>query len=216
MASFKDMFENVKEKISARGERVDNYDYDEDDAFEDYALESENDAIKPLTAAVEEASLNRKSTPRRSSSGVDSLFSSTDNSAALTAEIDLAKPERKEESRLSVGRANTHSGPSLTETVAPKRSAQNTSRPRQVAVIKPDNYEEAQDLIDVLKAGDAIILDMRATNASLASRFLDFSFGATAALSGKVDMIDNKIYGISVGKALTQSEIDKARGEGLI
>ncbi len=218
MASFRDMFDNVKDKISSRGSSDNTYDFDELDEFDEFDVANENDAVKPLSATVEEERQSRRSASR-SRSGFDSLFSSTDNSAEKTAEIDLIVDDREQsDSRVSLGRASTLSGPSN----SPQRPQRGVSvesssrRPRQVAVIKPDNYEEARDLIEVLKAGDAVILDMREVDSALANRFMDFSFGATAALSGKVDVIMNRVYGVSVGQALTKTEIDKAKAEGLI
>ena len=217
MASFKDMFDNVKDKISSRATRNDEYDYNSDDEFDDYSDPQINDAIKPITAFDDEPMTTKRSSSRSANGGLDSLFSSTEASAAETAVIDLAGATKREERRVSVGRANTHSGPiAMPELTAKKEPVIEKPKARQVAVIKPDNYEEAQDLVGVLKAGDACILDMRGTNANLANRFMDFSFGVTAALSGKVDIIMNKVYGITVGKALTQAEIDKVRAEGLI
>ena len=90
------------------------------------------------------------------------------------------------------------------------------AKSRQVAVIKPDSFEEAEIVTKTLKGGGLVIIDLRQTEGALSKRFLDFSFGATSALGGSVDVLGTDIYAITTGNPIMQSELDRVKNEGLL
>ena len=175
---------------------------------------------------------------RRHSHGLDSLFTSTEKkpervleqvedpqgSPSISQEIPTIDFDGRTQSRISVGNAHEITTSEIRENMKKEAGQQReemdartfSQKPRQVVVIDPDNMEEAKIATDSLKKGDVVIIDLRKTDGTLASRFLDFSFGATSALGGAVDAIENKVYSITVGDAITDIELKQVRADGLL
>lgn len=74
----------------------------------------------------------------------------------------------------------------------------NNSRPQygsnQVFVIKPDEFDDAQMIIDHLKSGQAIVINMEGIEVSTAQRIIDFIAGACYALDGSLQAISGNIF----------------------
>lgn len=87
---------------------------------------------------------------------------------------------------------------------------------RSVAVVRPTAYADAEAVAKSLKAGDAVVLVLKQTPADLVMRLLDFSFGASCALGASVDCIAEKVFAITAGAPLTQSELSGLRGQGIL
>ena len=219
MASFKDMFGSVKGKLGASSAEGARGSYSGDDYYDEDEYEYEDEYDSSVSSRSRHANSYDS---RTSSSGLDSLFSSTQDydssiSSEVTAQIDM--PDLVDVTHQSYAdieepaRSTRRELIDMKDTPKPARSAQKT---RAVAVVVPENYEEAGEVAEALQAGSAIILDMRATEVSLKCRFLDFSFGATAALGGHVDVIDNGIYGITTGSAISASELERVKSQGLL
>lgn len=194
MASIRDLYKSAKSKITGAEEELegDFSEEDFDEAADDLDSFEDDFSSASRTPRYNEDDLTSEVEGRRSR-GLDSLFSST-----------AKKPER------------TEVDPSAqTQSFEP---VARTSRPlnRKVAVISPDSYEEAEVVGQSLRNGHVVIIDLRRTAPQLATRFLDFSFGATAALNGKVDVLQDQVYAISVGEAITATEIERVRKDGLL
>ncbi len=87
---------------------------------------------------------------------------------------------------------------------------------RSVTVIKPVSYGEVEKVAKALKAGDAVVLALKATPDELAKRVLDFSFGVSSALDASVDCIADKVFVIARGAALSESERASLRSQGVL
>lgn len=64
----------------------------------------------------------------------------------------------------------------------------------QVHVIKPDEFDDAQMIIDHLKSGQAIVINMEGMEISTAQRIIDFIAGACYALDGSLQGISGNIF----------------------
>ncbi|WP_251212133.1 cell division protein SepF [Adlercreutzia murintestinalis] len=127
--------------------------------------------------------------------GLDSLFSSTTQS-------DRASDSG---SRLPViGAASA------------ARVSASLAGPRGLRVIRPTDYAQVAEVAGLLRAGDAVVLVFKQTPANLEKRLLDFSFGVASALDASVDCIANKVFAITVGAALSDSEQTSLRTQGIL
>ncbi len=77
---------------------------------------------------------------------------------------------------------------------------------RELKVVRPHAYKDVSDVAAFLKQGNAVVLDLRATDESLAKRLLDFSFGVAAALEAQVECPYEKVYALCKGQALSAIE----------
>ncbi|MDR0888968.1 MAG: cell division protein SepF, partial [Coriobacteriales bacterium] len=102
------------------------------------------------------------------------------------------------------------------ETGLPLSSANQNVPTRQLAFLSPVTYNDAELISKGLRAGKAVILDVRTTNPGLAKRILDFSFGAAAALDARVDGPADRVYAIARDGALTDSELGQLRDRGIL
>lgn len=87
---------------------------------------------------------------------------------------------------------------------------------RAVRVFEPKSYGEMESVARMLKAGDLVVLALTQTAADLSRRILDFSFGAAAALDASVECVDDKVFVINRGEALSAAERGELRARGLI
>ena len=101
------------------------------------------------------------------------------------------------------------------KTVAPKASV--SERPRQlkaqpvtsskvspihprkssgmeVCVIKPKSMEDAREITETLLSGRTVILNLEGLDLEVAQRIIDFTSGATYAISGNLQKISNYIF----------------------
>ena len=65
---------------------------------------------------------------------------------------------------------------------------------QQVFVIKPDEFDDAQMIIDHLKGGQAIVINMEGMELSTAQRIIDFIAGACYSLDGSLQAISGNIF----------------------
>lgn len=140
------------------------------------------------------APLQESSTPSRSR-GLDNLFSSTD--------------------------ATTSSQGSSTATSAttpsPTQSFTSTSQgSRDVQVVRPLRYNDVEQVAPLLKQGAIVALVLKGTDADLAKRILDFSFGVASALDARVSCPADKTFIISSGADLSLEENHRLRQMGIV
>lgn len=92
----------------------------------------------------------------------------------------------------------TRSGNTYNNTGSNKLVSINNSRSQyssnQVHVIKPDEFDDAQMIIDHLKSGQAIVINMEGMEVSTAQRIIDFIAGACYALDGSLQGISGNIF----------------------
>lgn len=87
---------------------------------------------------------------------------------------------------------------------------------REVKVVKPISFAEAEKVSKALKAGSAVVLVLRAAPDSISKRILDFSFGAASVLGASVDCIADKVFVLTTGSQLSESELAQLRSQGVI
>ncbi|MDR2108785.1 MAG: cell division protein SepF [Coriobacteriales bacterium] len=87
---------------------------------------------------------------------------------------------------------------------------------RQLVLVRPATYSDAEKVAEALKEGHAVAIDLRNTRPELAKRILDFSFGAASVLGGQVETPANRVYAISVGSALTAEEHELLVARGVV
>lgn len=221
--ALRDFYENAKSKLS--GKQQEDVDFAEEDYEDDYEdgdyFEARNESVTPISRTVtpyeQDAQRPARSATHRSS-GLDSLFSSTvpvnDEASQMTQPM---APIHSEGSSSAASRYSYAATAATAAALGEGNSLRSeAARSRQVAVIKPDDYEEAEVVTTSLKKKDVVVIDLRGVEKSLATRFLDFSFGATSALDGKVDVIEKDIYSITVAEPIRESELERIRRDGLI
>lgn len=152
-------------------ESSDEYD---DDLFEDdeYGDEDEDDFEEdymPKTKAV---------------NGRASSFTAASQTAA-------AQPAKKQKFTKAV-RSSAPASSANSKLVSFNNRSQGGSQ--QVYVIKPDEFDDAQMIIDHLKGGQAIVINMEGMELSTAQRIIDFIAGACYSLDGSLQAISGNIF----------------------
>ena len=64
----------------------------------------------------------------------------------------------------------------------------------EVCVIKPRSMEDAREITDTLLVDCTVVLNMEGLDLDLAQRIIDFTSGATFAISGNLQKISNYIF----------------------
>lgn len=83
--------------------------------------------------------------------------------------------------------------------VTPMRQPQASSRRSsggnmEVCVIKPNSVEDAREITETLLSGRTVILNLEGMDLEVAQRIIDFTSGATFAISGNLQKISNYIF----------------------
>ncbi|MDI9471069.1 MAG: cell division protein SepF [Bacillota bacterium] len=65
---------------------------------------------------------------------------------------------------------------------------------QQLIVIKPTNIEAAKDISNHLRAGRTVVCNFERVDPDVAQRIVDFVYGATCALDGRVEQIASFIF----------------------
>ena len=81
----------------------------------------------------------------------------------------------------------------------PRRSSFRSSRQTsnisfEVCVIKPNSYEDTQEIADTLLDGKAVVLNFEGANLELAQRIIDFVSGSTYSIAGNLQRVSGYIY----------------------
>ena len=64
----------------------------------------------------------------------------------------------------------------------------------EVCVIKPSAVDEAREITETLLSGRTVILNLEGLDLEVAQRIIDFTSGATFAISGNLQKISNYIF----------------------
>ena len=83
--------------------------------------------------------------------------------------------------------------------VTPMRQPQSSARRSsgnnmEVCVIKPNSVEDAREITETLLTGRTVILNLEGMDLEVAQRIIDFTSGATFAISGNLQKISNYIF----------------------
>lgn len=74
----------------------------------------------------------------------------------------------------------------------PARRNNNVSM--EVCVIRPNSVEDAREITETLLSGRTVILNLEGMDLEIAQRIIDFTSGATYAISGNLQKISNYIF----------------------
>lgn len=139
--------------------------------------------------------LQETTTPSRSR-GLDNLFSSTDTAPSMQGST-------------AASTSTSTTVPSPTQSGAFKGS-------RDVQVVRPLRYNDVEQVAPLLKQGAIVALVLKGTDADLAKRILDFSFGVASALDARVSCPADKTFIISSGADLSLEENHRLRQMGIV
>ena len=92
----------------------------------------------------------------------------------------IRRDERVDTDRHPVGRGVVRSIP--------------TSAPRQVHVVEPRIFDDAQDLADRYKGGVPVIINLRMTEQKHAPKILQFASGLVYGLNGRMQKVGEQVY----------------------
>lgn len=73
--------------------------------------------------------------------------------------------------------------------VAPQRPAN-----KEVSVVAPIRFSDAQEIGDLVKAGSPVIVNLQASERDLARRMIDFCSGVTYALGGSMKKAADQVF----------------------
>ena len=78
--------------------------------------------------------------------------------------------------------------------VTPMRQSAKKGIAMEVCVIKPTAVDEAREITETLLGGRTVILNLEGLDLEIAQRIIDFTSGATFAISGNLQKISNYIF----------------------
>ena len=152
---------------NARGRRY-NDEYDDDEDLDEY--DSDDDGYDDFDDRP----------PRRRGGGPDARSSR----AGAPPERE-ARPPRTSDS-------GVHVRPIASRASATARSAGNGSG--EAVSIRPVRFEEAKDIGDLIKAGQAVKMDIGSADEDTARRLIDFASGLVYASEGSIDRIAAGVF----------------------
>lgn len=89
----------------------------------------------------------------------------------------------------------SRSSRSANNKVTPMRQpARRSNVSMEVCVIKPNSVEDAREITETLLSGRTVILNLEGLDLEIAQRIIDFTSGATFAISGNLQKISNYIF----------------------
>jgi cell division inhibitor SepF len=66
--------------------------------------------------------------------------------------------------------------------------------PGEPATVRPRRFDQAQELADKFKRGQAVILNLESTERDVARRLIDFASGVCYSLDGSMEKVDTGVY----------------------
>jgi len=91
--------------------------------------------------------------------------------------------------------------PDYTQGAAPKRTkgnsqvySINTNVQMQVVIIKPECYEDAQEICDQVKTKKPVVVNLEKVEFPIAQRIMDFLSGTCYSLEGSIQRVANNIF----------------------
>lgn len=97
---------------------------------------------------------------------------------------------------------------------ADSKISRNDSAAFRMVVIEPKNIEECRKLIDNLRANKPVIINLEKVETDLARKMFDFLSGATYALEGNIQRINQNIYLFAPHNVNIKAMVDRATEAG--
>ena len=94
------------------------------------------------------------------------------------------------------------------------KDSMNQSGPFKMVVIEPKSLDECRKLVDNLRARKPVIINLERVETDLARKMFDFLGGATYALSGTVQRINQNIYIFAPKNVDIKAMVDRATEAG--
>ena len=94
------------------------------------------------------------------------------------------------------------------------RESRNDSGAFRMVVIEPKNIDECRKLIDNLRANKPVIINLEKVETDLARKMFDFLSGATYALSGTIQKVNQNIYLFAPRNVNIRAMVDRATEAG--
>ena len=94
------------------------------------------------------------------------------------------------------------------------RASRNDSGAFRMVVIEPKNLDECRKLIDNLRSNKPIIINLEKVETDLARKMFDFLSGATYALQGNIQRINQNIYLFAPHNVNIKAMVDRATESG--
>lgn len=92
--------------------------------------------------------------------------------------------------------------------------SRNDSGAFRMVVIEPKNIDECRKLIDNLRANKPVIINLEKVETDLARKMFDFLSGATYALKGSIQRINQNIYLFAPHNVNIKAMVDRATEAG--
>ncbi len=92
--------------------------------------------------------------------------------------------------------------------------SRNDSGAFKMVVIEPKNIDECRKLIDNLRANKPVIINLEKVETDLARKMFDFLSGATYALKGNIQRINQNIYLFAPHNVNIKAMVDRATEAG--
>jgi len=100
------------------------------------------------------------------------------------------------------------------EPLADSRTSRNDSAAFRMVVIEPKSIDECRKLIDNLRANKPVIINLEKVETDLARKMFDFLSGATYALNGTIQRINQNIYLFAPKNVNIRALVDRATEAG--
>lgn len=94
------------------------------------------------------------------------------------------------------------------------KSSRNDSGAFRMVVIEPKSIDECRKLIDNLRANKPVIINLEKVETDLARKMFDFLSGATYALRGNIQRINQNIYLFAPHNVNIKAMVDRATESG--
>ena len=92
---------------------------------------------------------------------------------------------------------STTSAPRKTTRNNPQVYSINTNVQMQVVIIKPECYEDAQEICDQIKTKKPVVVNLEKVEYPVAQRIMDFLSGTCYSLEGSIQRVANNIFVIA-------------------
>ena len=103
--------------------------------------------------------------------------------------------DEEDEESYDVAPRSSRSGSRSSNKVTPMRQpARRSNVSMEVCFIKPTSVDDAREITETLLSGRTVILNLEGLDLEVAQRIIDFTSGATYAISGNLQKISNYIF----------------------
>jgi len=189
----------------------DDYDYyDEDDDFEGYDEEEQ-----PQRSGL----LGNTSRP-----DVDSVKVTTRGGQRVTSDrgYGTASGLRRQDAGQDYGwedEPDSYPGASTSTGYSPSSGSIVTPIQTQLPpyTLRPVAYDDVMTVVRRVRTNQPVVIVFANTGMDVAKRILDFCFGLSYGLNGKVEELDDRVFVVLPrGRVLSQSDLDKLATDGVI